>query len=144
MNKQLKGKLPFESSYTFGPAGEKTLTAIKEGKFVATHCATCDITYYPARHFCEKCFADIIEDTKEVGPEGEVVSVSRITVNLEGKRTKPYHAALIQLQGCNTVFLHKLKGADFKTGQKVRPVFKNQAERKGRITDILAFEIAKN
>jgi len=137
------GKIPIESWYTPGVAGEKTLMALKnQGSFLATVCGDCNVTYFPARMFCERCFADILNNEKIVGPDGTLESWSVVTVDKDGKKLKkPQTFGLIKLDGTNTVFLHKLKSQAL-IGARVEPVLKDPAKRKGSVNDILHFKAA--
>lgn len=141
-----EGNIPIESSYTSGIAGEKTLRALKEqGVFLATVCPDCQVTYFPARLFCERCFANILNNEKTVGPEGTLESWTLVKVDANGKKLKnPQAFGLIKLDGTNTLFLHKLTPhAPRPTpSAKVRPLLKAPAQRHGSVTDILAFEVS--
>lgn len=140
-----EGKIPLDSFYTSGLAGEKTLRAIKNSEsFVATVCSDCQVTYFPARTFCERCLGRILENEKPVGPHGTLGSWSKVSINQEGKKTKPYWVGLIKLNGSDTWLLHHLKvkkNQEPTEGSKVKAVFKPQPNRRGSITDILSFEI---
>lgn len=140
-----EGSIPIESSYTSGVAGEKTLKALKEkGVFLATHCPACEKTYFPARMFCEICFEKILDNEKTIGPQGTLKSWTISKVDQSGKKLKkPQTFGLIQLDGSNTLFLHRLKWGQvslFPLGSRVKPILKDPAKRRGSITDILAFE----
>ena len=106
-----KGDMTMENAYTSGLAGEKTLRALKDdGTLLATQCSACDLVYFPARLYCERCFSRILEAEKIVGPHGSVESWSRIAIDQQGKKiSKPYYAVLIRLVGANTLLLHRLE-----------------------------------
>ncbi len=138
-----KGSMTMENAYSSGLAGEKTLQALKnDGVFLATRCDACDIIYFPARLYCERCFSRILETDKIIGPYGSVESWSRVAIDQKGKKlSKPYHAVLIRLDGANTLLLHRLEmPTEPYFGLKVRPVLKEQDKRRGSITDILCFK----
>ncbi|MEK7288052.1 MAG: zinc ribbon domain-containing protein [Elusimicrobiota bacterium] len=142
---RVQGKIPIENSYTSGIAGDKTLRALKErGEFIGTTCEACRMTYFPARMFCERCLCRILENETKVGPEGTLEVASLLSVNQEGKKTKPYYVGLIKFDGAGTRILHHVKihkGQNLTSGRRVRPLLKAPDKRVGSITDIIAFEL---
>jgi uncharacterized OB-fold protein len=141
-----EGHIPVAHRYTPGVAGEAFFVALKErGVFIASHCESCDLTYCPARLFCERCFSQLEADT-EVGPRGAVESFSVGYVGVEGEPLdEPVVLGLVRLDGADTVFLHFLVEHDaFEVGQRVEPVLLPKGRRTGSILDIRGFRPAND
>jgi D-amino-acid oxidase len=70
-------RIPIRHRYTPGVAGEAFFTALRErGELVAARCEECQVTYCPARLFCERCFAGPLAADKTVYPvKGQSVRV---------------------------------------------------------------------
>ncbi|HEY45115.1 MAG TPA: Zn-ribbon domain-containing OB-fold protein [Anaerolineae bacterium] len=135
------GEMPITSRYTAGLAGEKFLRAIKdEGKILGSHCDRCGITYVPARQFCERCM-DELDETVDVGKEGEVHTFTLLFENLDGTpREEPEIVAFISLGDGGLVHrLDEVELDDLDIGMPVEAVFKPKAEREGSILDIKYF-----
>ena len=139
------GDIPIENRYTVGIAGERFLRTIKdEAKLLGTRCDRCRITYAPARLFCERCFANLDAHWVEVGPAGTVQSFTILHLDLDGsRRPKPEVLAAIQLDGADTVMIHRLppdRRDQVQIGMRVKPVFRPPELREGSILDIEYFE----
>jgi uncharacterized OB-fold protein len=135
------GKLPVNSRYTFGLAGERFFRAIKdEGKILGTHCPKCERTYVPGVLFCERCLAGL-DEWVDVGTSGEVYTFTLLYENYDGsRREEPELVAFISLGDGGIV--HRLGNVDpeeIKIGMPVKAVFKPKAERQGSILDIKHF-----
>ena len=142
--KFVKGHMEAEKYvYTAGIAGEKFLRGLKEGKIIASKCTKCDITYLPARAFCEECFSEITEYF-EIDPKGEVETYTIQYVDEKGEPLeKPIIWAVIRFYGIRGGILHKLGEVDPEEvyiGMVVEPVFRPESERKGDIRDIAYFK----
>jgi uncharacterized OB-fold protein len=143
------GDIPIGSLYTAGLAGERFLRSLKdESKIMATHCETCDFTYLPPALFCERCFSELT-DWVEVGPEGEVMSYTVLTVAPDGSPLdSPTVVAFVQPDGADGGLIHylgdiaDLDDDEIDIGLRVIPVFKPAAERQGSILDISHFKPA--
>lgn len=139
------GEIPIENRYTAGIAGERFLRAIKdEGKLLGTRCENCGITYGSARLFCERCFANLKDGWVEVGPAGTVQSFTVLHLHLDGsRRPGPELLAAIQLDGADTVMIHRLNPNlrdQIRIGVRVAPVLRPPEMREGSILDIEYFE----
>src|SRR3990172_6278368 len=78
--------LPVTNRYTYGLAGERFFRALKEdGRIYGTHCPSCDLTYVPARVFCERCLGELTEWI-DVGLVGELHTYTLLYVNYDGSR----------------------------------------------------------
>jgi len=132
-----------EFVYTVGLAGEKFFRALKEGKILASKCKKCDITYLPARAFCERCHSEINEYI-EITESGWIYTYTIQHVDKNGKKLEePVIWAIIKFDGVEGGILHKLgeiDPEDVEIGMEVTPVFKEQSEREGKITDIKYFK----
>ena len=138
------GDIPLESVYTTGIAGDRWLRALQnEGKLYGTRCAHCEVTYVPARLYCERCMAHLGDDAWiEVGPAGAVESFTVLRVGLDDRPAAPRTLALIHLDGADTLFVHELAELGVQKpsiGLRVRAVFKPQPERTASIRDIAYF-----
>ncbi|RJP32365.1 MAG: Zn-ribbon domain-containing OB-fold protein [Actinobacteria bacterium] len=139
-----EGQIPIEYVYTYGLGLEKFFRAIKDqGKFLASTCKECGVTYLPARSFCERCLVKI-EGTTAVPGTGTVYSYTTVHLNMdESPKKEPALVALIDMDGTDCRFLHYLTGvkADkVKVGMKVKPALKAKKDRKGHIEDIVGFQ----
>ena len=135
------GEMPVTSRYTAGLAGEKFLRAIKdEGKILGSHCDRDGITYVPARQFCERCM-DELDETVDVGTQGEVHTFTLLFENLDGTpREEPEIVAFISLGDGGLVNrLDEVELDDLEIGMPVEAVFKPKGEREGSILDIKYF-----
>jgi hypothetical protein len=146
--KKWRGAIPVGSLYTAGTGGQIFFTALKvRGELVGTRCGPCAQVYVPARHFCERCFAELSEEVK-VGPVGTVKSFSLCHVDQNGRPLRqPAPFALVQLDGATTVLLHRLlevkDGSRLAIGSRVTVVIRPKAERTGSILDIEGFRLLK-
>lgn len=139
------GQVPIRHRYTPGVAGEAFFTALRGGRFVASRCDSCSITYCPPRLFCERCFDGPLEADIEVGPEGTVESFSVGYIDVEGEPLdEPKTLALIRLDGADTVLVHFLVDSDhLMIGQRVQPAFEPKGKRTGSILDLRGFAPAE-
>lgn len=135
------GKIPVGSLYTAGLGGTAFLRALKDrGELLASRCAACQRTYFPALAFCPRCLAELSE-TLRVKREGELVSFTRVHLDRDGARLeKPITVAAVRLDGADTVFIHYWLDRDAPTlGARVRARIKPKAKRVGSILDIEGF-----
>jgi uncharacterized OB-fold protein len=141
-----RGEIPIRSVYTPGLGGQIFFEALKsKGQLVGTRCDSCTQVYFPARRFCERCFAELTE-LVEIKPEGIVKSFTFASMDHDGNQLKPPTAlALAQLEGATTLLLHRLLDVSDPThvsiGSRVRVVIKPKAKRTGSILDIEGFRL---
>jgi hypothetical protein len=140
------GSIPIRHRYTPGIAGEAFFTALRDrGELLASRCEACDITYCPARLFCERCFAELEPDTT-VGPGGTLESFTIGYRGVEGELLdRPAVVGLIRLDGADTVLVHFLLdggGEPLEIGQRMEAVFETKAKRSGSILDVRGFRPA--
>jgi uncharacterized OB-fold protein len=136
-----QGDLPVTSRYTSGIAGERFFRALKEdGKILSSRCEACDLTYVPARQFCERCLAELVE-WLDAGTKGEVYTFTLLYENLDGSiKEEPEVIAFVRMGDGGIV--HKLSEVNLEEidiGMPVEAVFKPKAEREGTILDIQYF-----
>ncbi len=128
--------LPF--SYASGSTGALFLQTLRDdGTILGTICPTCDRVLVPARSLCSRCGVRI-EETVEVGPEGEIVAAIQ-TGNATHRPVEfPGAFCLVRLDGADTNIAHWLLG-DGKAapGTRVRAVLADK--RRGSILDIAGF-----
>jgi uncharacterized OB-fold protein len=138
-------RIPIRHRYTPGVAGEAFFTALRDrGELLASRCEECQMTYCPARLFCERCFAGPLEADIDVGPQGTLVSFSVGTVDVEGESLEePVTVGLIRPDGADTVLMHFVIDApELEAGMRVEAVLRPEAERIGSILDIQGFRPA--
>lgn len=137
---EVEGDFPVHYHYTVGIAGEKFFYGLKDQKFIANTCNSCDMTYLPPKIYCENCFDELGEESyKEVGPEGELFSFTEVHYDHRGEKLdEPYFLGLIKVNGTDTTFFHKLANiSDPKIGMKVKPVWEDSRE--GSLFDLKGF-----
>lgn len=138
---QWAGDLPVTSRYTYGIALEKFFRTLKEdGKFLGAHCQKCQKTYVPLSLFCPACLAEL-EDTIEVGLEGEIFSYTLLYKNLDGSpRRTP--EIIVYVKIADGGIIHRLEGIppeQVRIGTLVAADLKPKEERVGSILDIRSF-----
>ena len=136
----VRGDFPVTYHYTAGISGEKFFLGLKDQKFLANTCNSCNMTYLPPKMFCEDCFDELGDDTyKVIETTGEVFSFTEVFYDHRGDKLKvSYFLGLIKVDGSTTTFMHKLLMASPEIGMKVKVVWNN--ERVGSIMDIKGFE----
>lgn len=143
---QWRGEIPIASLYTAGVGGQIFFKALKErGELVGTRCAPCEQVYVPARHFCERCFAEL-DDEVIVGPGGILRSFTLCYTDGEDRAlSHPAAFGLIQLDGATGVLLHRLIGlrdvSRAAIGNRVTAVIRPAAKRTGSILDLEGFRL---
>ncbi|MCJ7823922.1 MAG: Zn-ribbon domain-containing OB-fold protein [Anaerolineales bacterium] len=135
------GELPVTSRYSFGLAGERFFRSIKdEGVILGAYCPECDLTYVPARVFCERCLAEL-DQWCDVGTRGEVYTFTLLFVDMDGSPLElPEIVAFIRIGDGGLV--HRLAEIDpeqVEFGMPVEAVFKTKKDREGSILDITHF-----
>jgi len=141
------GDMEADYIYTTGIAGDRFFKLLRdEGKFSATVCPNCNITYVPPRMYCENCFTEL-HDWKELEPTGTVETFTIANLDEKNKKlAKPRLWAYIKIDGSDGGVVHNLgevNPRELKVGMKVKAVLKPKEERKGEITDIKWFEPIK-
>ena len=137
-----RGDLPVRSRYTFGLAGERFFRALKdEGVIYGSHCPRCEVTYVPARIFCERCMAEL-DDWRDVGTRGEVHTFTLLFADLDGGlMDEPELVAFVRIEDGGLV--HRLGEVDPEEvyiGMPVEAVLKPKEEREGSIADLAYFK----
>jgi len=136
------GELPVAFHYTPGVGSTGFFEALRErGVLLGSRCEACDVTYLPARIFCERCFAELAADT-ECGPGGTLESFTTGYVGIDGEPLDTSIAiGLVKLDGADTVLMHRLLGdGPWQIGARVEAVV--SAERTGSILDVEGFRQA--
>jgi uncharacterized OB-fold protein len=139
------GDLPVTSRYTFGIGGERFFRAIKdEGKIMGAVCPACDITYVPARIFCERCMAEL-DDWQDVGTSGEVYTFTLLFADKDGiQLDEPEIIAFIRMGDGGLVHrLSEVEPEEVEFGMQVEAVLKAKKDREGSILDITHFRPVK-
>lgn len=139
------GDLPVKSRYTFGIAGERFFRSImNDGVILGSVCPECDLTYVPARIFCERCMAEL-EQWTDVGKQGDVYSFTILFDDMDGAPLeKPEIVAFIRIGDGGLI--HRLDEVDLdqvEFGMVVEAVFKAKKDREGSILDITHFRPVK-
>jgi uncharacterized OB-fold protein len=138
MSRKIEGELPVGFRYTPGVANTVFFEALRDrGVLLGSRCASCGVTYLPARLFCERCFAELTPDV-ECGPQGELISwtVGRVGIDDE-PLDEPVTVGLVRLDGADTVLMHLLQVGEPQIGMRVRAVVRE--DRAGSILDLAGF-----
>ncbi len=126
-----------EYVYTPGIHGKEFATALKQGKILGMKCGEKKLV--PPTTFCP----DFTQgELIEVNTEWKIIYYTKIYTDLYGnKLEKPAVLILIRPEGFEGGLIHYLKpDAEPKIGLRVKPVFKPESERTGKIDDILYWE----
>lgn len=142
----MRGNIPVTNLYTAGVAGERFFRALqKKGELLGTRCNACNVSYLPARHFCERCFARLEEYIPAPGT-GTVATFTISHRDLDDRPLpEPVPVALIRFEGFEGGLVHRLGGVEasaIRTGMRVEPVLAEAKKRTGGINDILHFKPA--
>ena len=136
------GELPIVSRYTYGLAGERFFRALKdEGRLLASKCDACDVTYLPARQFCERCLNELSE-WFDAGLRGVVHTFTLLHLNLDGsEKEEPELVAFISIADGGLVhWLGEVDPEQVEIGMAVEAVLKPKTKRQGSILDIKYFK----
>jgi uncharacterized OB-fold protein len=138
-----EGDFPLEHLYTVGVAGERVLRELKDnGRLLGTRCVHCQVTYAPARLYCERCLARL-EEWVPVALEGTLASYTVVHEDVDGQPLEPpVMVGLIALADVTGHLVHRLGdlgGRQPQLGMRVEAVLKPGAERTGSINDIRYF-----
>ena len=139
MARVVPGDLPVRFRYTPGVGGTAFFEALRDrGVLLGSRCGSCDLTYLPARMFCERCFAELTADT-ECGPDGVLESFTVAHTGIDGEPlAEPVTWATVRLDGADTVMVHRLVGTSApEVGMHVRAVVREQ--RTASIDDLEGF-----
>jgi uncharacterized OB-fold protein len=129
--KQWHDTLPLRYRYSLGVSGQKFSNALKSGRLVAFECPKCGKAYIIPTLFCPDCFRET-DATRDVPAEGRVYSFTS-----SGDET----VVIVRFEGIQGGLIHRLKkGETVTVDDRVRVVFRPQAERTGDLTDITYFE----
>lgn len=137
---KIPGELSVSFRYTPGVGNTAFFEALRDrGVFLGSRCVSCEVTYLPARVFCERCLAELTADT-ECGPSGELLSWTVVRLDVDDQpldRSVTY--GLIRLDGADTAFLHRLVDGDGDPviGSRVSAVL--APTRDGSILDVEGF-----
>jgi uncharacterized OB-fold protein len=142
MARTVHGELPVAFHYTPGVGNTAFFEALRDrGVLLGSRCTGCDVTYLPARIFCERCFTELAADA-ECGPGGRLESFTVGHVGIDGEPLdEPVAIGLVRLDGSDTVLMHRLIGdGPWEIGSRVEAVVK--PEREGSILDVEGFRPA--
>jgi uncharacterized OB-fold protein len=139
MARVVPGDLPVKFRYTPGVGGTAFFEALRDrGVLLGSRCPSCEVTYLPARLFCERCFSELAADT-ECGSGGVLESFTVAHVGIDGEPlAEPVTWVTVKLDGADTVMVHRLIGAAApEIGMHVRAVVREQ--RTASIDDLEGF-----
>jgi uncharacterized OB-fold protein len=139
VSRSVRGDLPVGFRYTPGVANTAFFEALRDrGVLLGSRCHACEVTYLPARIFCERCFAELAAEA-ECGPGGVVESYSVGHVDIDGAPLDvPETLALVRADGADTVLVHRLIGID-EPAIGMRVTARVRDDRTGSILDIEGF-----
>jgi len=133
---------PVKNKYTAGVAGQRFFDELKNsGKLYGTRCVECNLTYVPARLFCERCFARL-EKWIDVGLKGSLYSFTVVhkTKSNEIKRLPSVVAAVKIADGLIMHRLGECKTEHIRIGMPLIAELLPAVERTGSILDIKYFK----
>jgi uncharacterized OB-fold protein len=137
---KIPGELSVSFRYTPGVGNTAFFEALRDrGAFLGSRCASCGVTYLPARVFCERCLAELEPDT-ECGPAGELMSWTIVRMDVDDQPLdRPVTYGLVKLDGADTTLLHRLVEFDREPtiGARVSAVL--ATHRDGSILDLEGF-----
>ena len=144
--KGTKSQGPYTYHYSAGEYGTRFFAAIKEGKFLASHCTHCDATLVPARIACARCFHKMTE-FREVPGTGKIANFTQVNFPFLDpftgeKRPVPYCFGRVELDGTDNSLMGFFDVKDYrkiKVGMRVRAIFREN--RIGSMSDLSHFEI---
>jgi len=142
MARTVSGGMPVRFHYTPGVGNTAFFEALRDrGVLLGSRCEACDLTYLPARIFCERCFAELEPDT-ECGPGGTLESFTIGHVGIDGEPLdEPVTIGLVKLDNADTVLMHRLIGdSPREINSRVEAVVR--LDRTGSILDIEGFRPA--
>jgi len=138
--RQVEGSIPIRHRYTAGVANKVFFEALRDrGVLLGSRCGSCEITYLPARLFCERCFSELSADV-ECGPMGTLESFTVGHVGVNGEALdEPVTLGLAKVDRADTVLMHRIVDASgpLQIGDRVEVVL--ASERSGSILDIEGF-----
>lgn len=143
---EVPGKWEIPYSYTAGETISKFFVELRDNaRIMATKCPQCQRILLPPRSFCERCFISLKDQWVELEPVGELRAFTIVAEHFEGAPEPPYVICFVTLGGSTTTMAQFLEGIDLsdlerakeeiKVGMPVRAVFKERAQRQGRVQD---------
>ncbi len=142
-----RGNMQADYFYPAGVAGDKFFKHLKEkDSLLATYCKPCNKVLFPARLYCEDCFAEIPDsDWREVPAAGIVRLFTIATLDAHGdKMDNPKVMALIDIDQTDGAMLGMINMVDLNKdycGAKVKAVLRPKEKREGTIKDIIHWEL---
>ena len=140
--RSVEGSIPIQHRYTAGVANKVFFEALRDrGVFLGSRCSSCEITYLPARMFCERCFGELSADV-ECGPVGTLESFTIGYVGVNGELLdEPATLGLVRLDGADSLLMHRVLEGDqpLEIGARVEAVL--NPERTGSILDLEGFRV---
>lgn len=143
-----RGRMPVEFLYTAGAAGERFFQTLRRrGRFEATHCDECNLTYLPPRIYCERCFADLSDTWREVPLTGRVHTFTVVRMDGQGRPLPaPEVIAYVRIDGTDGGLVARLLKAapgDVQLEMPVKAVLAAPRKRRGTLDDLLGFAPTK-
>ncbi|MDW7728803.1 MAG: Zn-ribbon domain-containing OB-fold protein [Bacillota bacterium] len=132
---------PVKNKYTAGVAGQRFFDELKNnGKLYGTRCVKCNLTFVPARLFCERCFARL-EEWIDVGLNGNLYSYT-IVHKTKSNQIKKLPSLVAAIKIADGLIIHRLgecKPEDLWIGMPLIAKLLPLNERSGSILDIKYF-----
>jgi uncharacterized OB-fold protein len=136
---------PLDARFAWDPGSAvgSFLDGLRDGRILATTCASCMRTLVPPRAFCERCFraTDAWTQLEAVGTV-ETFSICHVTWDMRPLE-EPELPAVIRIDGSSDGgFLHKLGEVapdDVRIGMRVEAVWRPMDDRDASILDIAYF-----
>jgi uncharacterized OB-fold protein len=137
-----QGRIKVPYTWSVGEVGSRFFIELRDHKKIfGKRCPACKKILVPARKVCGKCSRQT-DEWIEVGDEGTVQTFTVVRYSSDVQPLNPpFGYGIIRLDGADTGMAHLLHGSDpakWKTGMRVRAVFKEK--RTGSILDIAYFQ----
>jgi hypothetical protein len=148
---EIRWKTDLPYNYSIGKLSVKFFEVLKkEKKLLGSKCPKCGKVNFPPRGVCAECIVRMtVDDMLEVPSTGTLVGFTVVNYpfvdpQTGGMRPFPYGYGLFQLDGVDTYTMHFINEKNvnrMEIGQRVKAVFKDQADMEGNIGDIPYFDI---
>jgi uncharacterized OB-fold protein len=140
------GRIKVPYKWAAGKTASRFFTELRDHRRLwATRCGNCNLTHFPPKKVCHKCFGEI-NAWVEVKHTGKLISFTTVHYYEKNVHIKepPFNFGLIKVDGADTAFIHLLgecRGGQLKVGLEVEAVF--QLDRTANILDISYFRPIK-
>jgi uncharacterized OB-fold protein len=125
------------------------MNGLKDKKLLGNVCTKCEGVHFPPKPFCEMCFEEC-SDSVELDGEVTLITYAICWVPLPLLPNPPSITGIFKMGDCITNFVHNISGIEaaspaelesqIQIGMKMKPVWKEDADRRGHMFDIAHFK----